>query len=49
MVAIKAGWLAALADGEPKTAAELARVAEGEPGLIGESHIDEQERKLMFG
>ena len=39
MVAINAGWLAALADGEPKSAADLARVAQGEPELIGKPPI----------
>ena len=35
MVAVEAGWLAALADGEPKTAAEIGAVTESEPELIG--------------
>ncbi|KAL9603197.1 MAG: hypothetical protein Q9179_002298 [Wetmoreana sp. 5 TL-2023] len=34
MVALKAGWLAVLADGHPKTAADIAAITGGEPELI---------------
>ncbi|KAL8738332.1 MAG: hypothetical protein Q9181_000875 [Wetmoreana brouardii] len=34
MVALKAGWLAVLADGHPKTAADIAAIKGGEPELI---------------
>lgn len=34
MVAIQAGWLAALADGAPKTAADIAAVTASEPELV---------------
>lgn len=39
MVAIKAGWLAVLANGQPKTAADIADITGGEPKLIGDSPL----------
>ncbi len=47
MVAIKAGWLATLADGQPRTAAEIAAIAGGEPKLIGDSSLHEALREAL--
>jgi len=48
MVAIKAGWLAALADGQPRTAGNIADITGGEPKLIGDSSLhDTRHSRLM--
>jgi len=48
MIAIKAGWLAVLADGQSKTAADIADISGGEPKLIGGSSVHEaQHGRLM--
>lgn len=41
MVAIEAGWLAILADGHSRTAAEIADLTGAEPKLIGDSSLHE--------